>query len=192
MLYRIMAAVIFASFYLIYLIKMLDQKRHGIQTTQIGSRKEKGLHTVELLMSVATVCAPLSHIISIIIDWSWLPNFLRMIGAAIGFIGVLIFLISVATMKNSWRAGIPETDKTELIQNGIYRWSRNPAFVGFDLMYIGLSLMFCNVVTVIFSLFAIVMLHLQILQEEKYLAGVFGAAYIEYKSKVFRYIGRKR
>ena len=35
------------------------------------------------------------------------------------------------------------------------------------------------------------MLHLQILQEEKYLTATFGKAYTDYKKHVFRYLGRK-
>lgn len=75
---------------------------------------------------------------------------------------------------------------------GIYRWSRNPAFLGFDFMYIGVCLLFCNPLTIAFSIFAIVMLHLQILQEGKYLTAAFGKPYIEYKAQVFRYQGRSK
>lgn len=39
---------------------------------------------------------------------------------------------------------------------------------------------------------AIIMLHLQILQEERYLSQEFGAPYVEYKSRVFRYLGHRR
>ncbi len=35
------------------------------------------------------------------------------------------------------------------------------------------------------------MLRLQILQRERYLQGVFGEAYITYKSRVCRYLGRR-
>ena len=39
---------------------MLAQKRRGIQTRQIGRRREKDIHTVEVLMSMATLGAPLA------------------------------------------------------------------------------------------------------------------------------------
>ena len=106
-------------------------------------------------------------------------------------LGDQIFLLSVLCMKDSWRAGIPDKDKTELVTSGIYRFSRNPAFLGFDMMYFGVLLMYCNLLTGFFTAFAVVMLHLQILQEEKYLAGVFGKEYREYRKRVFRYLGRK-
>ena len=94
-------------------------------------------------------------------------------------------------MKDSWRAGIPEKDKTELVTTGIYRYSRNPAFLGFDFMYIGVLLMYSNPLTAVFSLFAIITLHLQILQEEQYLTDMFGITYQKYMEQVHRYLGRK-
>ena len=109
-----------------------------------------------------------------------------------GMVGDLIFLISVLCMKDSWRAGIPVKDKTELVTDGIYAYSRNPAFLGFDLQYIGMLLMFCNLLTGMFTVFAIVMLHLQILQEERYLTATFGTAYLDYRHRVFRYLGRRK
>ena len=51
--------------------------------------------------------------------------------------------------------------------------------------------MYGNLLTLAFSLFAMVMLHLQILQEERYLANVFGAPYQAYRSHVCRYLGRR-
>ncbi len=92
-------------------------------------------------------------------------------------------------MKDSWRAGIPDKDKTELVTAGIYKFSRNPAFLGFDFMYAGLLLMFFNPLTAVFTAFAVIMLHLQILQEEKY-SDTFWRK-ISIKSNVFRYLGRK-
>ena len=95
-------------------------------------------------------------------------------------------------MKDSWRAGIPDADRTVLVTGGIYAYSRNPAFLGFDLMYIGVLLMYCNLLTGMFTVFAIAMLHLQILQEERYLAAAFGEEYRAYRRQVLRYLGRRR
>nr|WP_325196398.1 methyltransferase [uncultured Oscillibacter sp.] len=54
-----------------------------------------------------------------------------------------------------------EIDRLErfekLVTDGIYRYSRNPAFLGFDLQYIGVLLMYCNLLTGMFTVFAMVM-----------------------------------
>ena len=190
--YHLLALSVLAVFYSTYLVKQWRQKRRGIRTMQIGRRKDTQTHTVETLMGIATAGIIPAQLLSITFGWSHLPSNARFTGFCIGMVGDLIFLISVLCMKDSWRAGIPVKDKTELVTDGIYAYSRNPAFLGFDLQYIGMLLMFCNLLTGMFTVFAIVMLHLQILQEERYLAATFGTAYLDYRHRVFRYLGRRK
>ena len=190
--YRILALLVLAVFYGIYLVKQWKQKRRGIQTMQIGRRKEAQTHTVETLMGIATVGIIPAQLLSIGFGWSYLPANARFTGFCIGMVGDLIFLISVLCMKDSWRAGIPDRDRTELVTDGIYAFSRNPAFLGFDLQYIGVLLMFCNLLTAAFTVFAVSMLHLQILQEERYLTAAFGPEYLQYRRHVLRYLGRRK
>ena len=191
MLFRVLSLAILIIFYGIYFTKMFVQKKQGIQTRQIGKCREKDIRTVEMLMSAATLLIVPIQIISIIFDLSVLVGGVRFVGASLGIIGDIFFLIAVVTMKDSWRAGIPSEDKTAIITDGIYKISRNPAFLGFDLMYIGICLIYCNALTIVFTLFAVIMLHLQILSEEKYLEKTFVYEYTDYKKKVFRYFGRK-
>ena len=190
--YRILALLVLAVFYGIYLVKQWVQKRRGIQTMQIGRRKETQSHKVETLMGIATVGIIPAQLLSIGFGWNHLPTNARFTGFCVGMVGDLIFLISVLCMKDSWRAGIPTNDKTELVTGGVYAYSRNPAFLGFDLQYIGVLLMFCNLLTATFTVFAVSMLHLQILQEERYLNATFGRAYLDYRHRVFRYLGRRK
>lgn len=190
--YRMLALLVLAVFYGIYLIKQWRQKQRGIQTMQIARGKDTQTHTVEMLMGIATVGIIPAQLLSIVFGWSHMPESARFTGFCVGMLGDLIFLISVLSMKDSWRAGIPARDKTKLVTDGIYSYSRNPAFLGFDLQYLGVLLMFCNLLTGAFTIFAIVMLHLQILQEEHYLTDVFGAGYLEYRRQVFCYLGRRR
>ena len=190
--YRVLALLVLAVFYGIYVVKLGRQKRRGIQTMQVGRGKDAQTHTVETLMGIATVGIIPAQLLSIGFGWSHLPAGARFTGFCVAMLGDLIFLLSVLCMKNSWRAGIPDNDRTELVTGGIYAYSRNPAFLGFDLQYIGVLLMFCNLLTAVFTAFAITMLHLQILQEERYLTSAFGAEYLHYRRRVFRYLGRRK
>ena len=190
--YPLLALLVLAGFYGIYFGKMLIQRRQGIRTNQIGKRKDKTLHTVETLMKIATYAIVPVQLVSVWCGWSWLPAGLRVAGFLLGLVGDGVFLAAVLCMKDSWRAGIPETDKTAMVTTGLYAFSRNPAFLGFDLMYIGVLLMYDNPLTALFTAFAIVMLHLQIRQEEVYLAATFGEPYRTYRSRVRRYFGRKK
>lgn len=189
--YLWLALLVLVIFYGIYFAKMLVQKRQGVQTRQIGRVKEKSVHRVEVLMSIATLAAPVIQILSILFGWNHMPANARFTGFCIGMLGDIIFLVSVLCMKDSWRAGIPDKDRTKLVTTGIYRYSRNPVFLGFDFMYVGLLLMYFNLSMLVVSAFAIIMLHLQILQEERYLTENYGDSYREYRKHVFRYLGRK-
>lgn len=184
------ALLVLAIFYGIYFIKMLVQKRHGIQMYQIGRRKEKEVHEVEKHMSIATVGVVAAQLISIGFNFNHMPTEGRFDGFLVGMFGNVIFLIAILSMKDSWRAGIPDKDKTTLITTGIYKYSRNPAFLGFDFMYLGVMLMYFNGLTILFTVYAMVMLHLQIKQEEKYLVDIFGKEYQAYQKQVRRYLGR--
>ena len=183
---------VIAAFYAVYFGKMLAQRRRGIRTNQIGRRREKTLHTVETLMNLATHLIVPAQLVSVLFGWNCLPGAARYAGFALGMSGDGIFLAAVLCMRDSWRAGIPEGDRTEFVSSGIYAVSRNPAFLGFDLMYIGVLLQYCNPLTAACTAFAVIMLHLQILQEERYLTTVFGAQYEAYRARVGRYFGRRR
>ena len=168
---------------------MTAQKRKGIQTDQIArGNKPKALAGTELIMKLATYSIIIVEVASIYLNTATPLFSLRIAGAISGIIGVILFGTAVYTMRDSWRAGIPERDKTELITTGIFKISRNPAFLAFYLVYIGILLMFFNPVLLFFTAWAIVMLHLQIKQEEKFLLATFGEEYAKYRKQTRRYI----
>ena len=169
----------------------MEQKKKGIQTTQIGKGKQGLPLYIEIAMGLTTSCIVIAEIVSIALDWSISPVWVRIAGLAISALGVALFIAAVLTMRDSWRAGVSK-DKTELVTAGIFRFSRNPAFLGFDLMYLGILLVFFNWLLLIFSIFAILMLHLQIVNnEEDAMLLAFGNEYLNYKKQVNRYFGRK-
>jgi len=192
MTYRLIAIGFLLVFYGIYFVKMYFQKKRGIVTDQIAKAKvhDKGYY-IEFIMKIATFLAPVAEVVSIVVGTSALPIMYRVIGMYFAFVGDIVFLLAVYTMKDSWRAGIAADDKENraLVTNGIYNYSRNPAFLAFDLVYIGILLMFFNAVLFALSVFAIVIFHFQILREEKFLENMFGTEYMDYKDRTSRYAG---
>lgn len=191
--FQIIAITILLIFYGCYFIKMIHQHRKGIQTDQIGKGKIGFVKFIEVTMKIATYIVLVVEVISINLNTTAFWVSVRIAGACTGIIGVVVFVIALLTMQDSWRAGVSKTDKTELVTRGIYQISRNPAFLGFDLVYTGMVLMFFNWLLFAVSVFAMVMFHLQIVNvEEDFLLETFGDEYLSYKKKVCRYIGRKR
>lgn len=191
MIYQIIAILIVVTFYAFYFAKILIQKKQFIKTNQMGTgNKPKRVLLIERIMSVATVTEFILGVSSIFLMKKCPIVQIRVIGVVIGVIAVIFFATATITMKSSWRVGIPE-EKTVLITDGIYEWSRNPAFVGFDLLYFSMCLMFFNIPLMLVSIWAMVMLHLQILQEEAHMHNMFGDEYEEYKKHTLRYFGKR-
>jgi protein-S-isoprenylcysteine O-methyltransferase Ste14 len=192
MVINIVTIISIVAFYLIYFGKMTLQRKQGIITNQMSKgNKAKGLIIQESIMRLITLVIVPIEIISIILLWTKQSDTIRYIGSVVEAVGVFIFFISIYTMRDSWRAGITE-EKTELITSGVYQHSRNPAFIGFYLLYVGILLSYFNFYLLVVTVLAIISLHLQILHEEKSLLRMFGPKYTEYMKKVRRYVGRKR
>lgn len=193
MFYQIFSATMLILFYGCYLYKMLMQKRAGVQTDQLGKGKTGLPKRIELLTKIATYLVVAAEAVSILLNTSISLPWLRITGLIFTAAGTVVFIVSVYTMKDSWRAGVSLTDKTSLVTTGVFRYSRNPAFLGFDLTYIGIVCTFFNLPLYLISAAAILMLHLQIVNnEEPFLQGAFGEEYLEYKRHVNRYLGRRK
>ena len=192
MQFQTISLILLSLFYGCYFCKMILQRAKGIKTDQLGNNKSGKAKIIEYTMKIIAIVTPLTEIVSICLNLSVLPPFARYIGAATATSGVILFIISVTAMKENWRAGVGEKEKTELVTNGIYKFSRNPAFLGFDLLYIGIVFMFFNVSLLLISLAGVVLFHFQIVMvEEPFLAKNFKDDYLAYKNNTNRYIGRK-
>ena len=191
--FKLISIASMIAFYGCYFLKMFHQKKQGIQTDQIGKDKIGFVKFVEITMKIAAILVFIAGLVSIFLETGHSLTAIRVMGAIISVGGTVIFIVAVWTMRDSWRAGVSKTDKTELITNGIYHISRNPAFLGFDLLYIGTLLMYFNWILCFLTVFAVTMYHLQIVNvEEDFLLATFGNEYLKYKKKVCRYIGRRR
>ena len=192
MFFKIITLALMAAFYICYFAKMISQKRQGIDTDQLGKGKEGFVKFIEITLKIATYLIIAIEVVSIIFYASSVNDALRIIGLIILALGVIAFTVSVLQMKDNWRAGVQREEKTELVTNGIYSISRNPAFLGFDLMYIGILLAFFNWLLCVGTCVVMVLFHLQIVNvEEEFLVEAFGDEYIKYRKKVCRNLGRK-
>jgi protein-S-isoprenylcysteine O-methyltransferase Ste14 len=153
----------------------------------IGSKPRKTI-TIERLLRFSSILIVMVILLSAIFDTSIFSNqIIRGIGLALFGCGTILFILAMVTMKDSWRAGVPDKDSTLIVTSGIYKLSRNPAFLGFDLTYIGACLAYGNILLFLLAVITITLMHLQILEEEKFLSTTFGNEYLIYKSKVGRY-----
>jgi len=116
---------------------------------------------------------------------------IKMIGYLFVTVGFVMGIFALLAMKNSWRVGIRYEQKTELITSGIYRVSRNPYFLSYDILILGYILIFPSPILLMLYVTLVIVFHKMILQEEMYLETVQGDSYLDYKRKVNRYLTLK-
>lgn len=190
---KIISLILLAFFYLVYIAKMLMLKKQNIQGNILGKgQKPKNIAVFEIVLKIFTfLIVPVQFGSVVFGDYLFnlpFPFVVNIIGFIFLLFGDLFFLSAVITMRNNWRAGYSYEQDTELVTNGVYRISRNPAFAGFDLLYIGCALAYPNIINCGFTVILVIIFHVQILGEEKFLSDKFGERYLAYKNKVKRYL----
>lgn len=117
------------------------------------------------------------------------PPILQYLGLALTFVG---FLLGVAAFMEFRRARTtldPHGSTKQLVTSGIYRFTRNPIYLGFLLMVIGLPLNSGLYWGLVMALFYVLTMNRLIIQhEEAYLERKFGKTYTSYASHVRRWV----
>jgi protein-S-isoprenylcysteine O-methyltransferase Ste14 len=112
---------------------------------------------------------------------------IKIIGLALIIIAFVLGITTLIGMKDSWRVGIRPEQKTDLIITGNFIFSRNPYFLSYDLMFLGIFLVFPTLVYLTFYIIFVTIVHLMIMDEEKHLIEQHGAKYQKYRDSVSRY-----
>jgi len=102
-------------------------------------------------------------------------------------ISLFFIILSLIMLGKSVRLGLPEAD-TVLKTTVVYKISRNPMYVGFNLLTIASIIFSFNIAIFFLGVYSIVVYHLIILGEERFLGKRFGEEFFNYKKKTRRYV----
>ena len=116
-------------------------------------------------------------------------DFFKIAGIIFAVVGLFIPLYGVYLFrKNKTTVDPINLDKTkELVTTGIYRYSRNPMYLGFFFVLFGWGLFLGDESIVLSFLFPFYLNWFQIRPEERELEKIFGVEYEAYKSQVGRW-----
>lgn len=103
------------------------------------------------------------------------------------FVGLFFTITSLFNLGKSTRLGLPSND-TQMKMNGLYKFSRNPMYVGFNLITIASIVYTFHWAILILGIYSLLIYHLIILQEEHFMLERFGDEYSKYKNTVRRYL----
>jgi protein-S-isoprenylcysteine O-methyltransferase Ste14 len=108
-----------------------------------------------------------------------------LVGGSALFVGGGVALWGMITLSSRQSFGL----KGKLVTEGPYRYSRNPQYIGFILMYAGVILVTYSLMALVAGSIMIVNFVILPLSEEPWLIEQYGEAYVEYCRHAPRFIG---
>ena len=127
--------------------------------------------------------------------YSYLLPIVRLESRLIQYVGIGLLFASLAwtvmaqiQMGNSWRIGIDEEKQTALVRKGLFRFSRNPIFLGMVVTLAGVFLMIPNALTLLILVLGFVLIQIQVRLEEEFLSKIHGAEYENFRRQVRRWL----
>ena len=111
------------------------------------------------------------------------------IGIVMGFLGFFISTGSTLLFRINKTTMIPFQDSSFLITNGIYKYTRNPMYLGMLFVQFGIAIYFGSISPFIIPFLFIPIMNSRIIQhEEVMLEKQFGESYMIFKNSVRRWI----
>ena len=133
-----------------------------------------------LALSTHAVIMPVAAIYSIFLPLK--------IGTAWLYVGLLIFALAlVMTVMTSINFATTPPDKP--VTKGVYRISRHPIYLSGFLLYVGIGIACASWVLLLLAVAWIVLWHVVVPAEERFLLEKYGDAYREYMDRTSRWIG---
>ena len=107
---------------------------------------------------------------------------LLVVGFGIGLAAMSVFRRR-GTNVEPWRAS------TMIVAEGVFRWTRNPLYLGLTLVYCGLAILFESFAALLLLPFVLIIIRTYVIaREERYLETKFGDEYRRYRQRVRRWI----
>ena len=173
------------------LIRSIILRRHGIKAIVFGITDKTDFFLVPVILfffySILSIFFNLPFP-NILIKQFWENDILLICAIIICTVSLVWFGITLKIFGKSFRVGIDENTNDKLITSGTFSLSRNPIYLAFLVFFAGLIIAYPSIVSSLFLIFFIIMIHRQILREEKFLKNHYGSEYDEYCKNVRRYI----
>jgi protein-S-isoprenylcysteine O-methyltransferase Ste14 len=114
----------------------------------------------------------------------------RYVGGGILIAAGLMFIMSAMGMFRKAGTDVkPWKTTSAIVATGVYRFTRNPMYLGMAMLYTGLGLAFSSLGAFLLLPVLILIIRTQVIaREERYLEGKFGDDYRAYKARVRRWL----
>lgn len=104
-------------------------------------------------------------------------------------LGLTLVLAAIRRFQRAGTRAEPWAPSSAIVCDGIYRFTRNPMYVGMALVMLGLALVIGSISSLAMVAVAILVVDRYVIRrEEAYLEAKFGSAYNEYRRRVRRWL----
>jgi len=110
------------------------------------------------------------------------------LGASLVVIAIALFVASVGKFRAAGTAVPANKPTTAIVRTGPYRFSRNPIYLAFSLLQLGIAIWVNSLWLLATLAVALALIHVVIAREERYLERKFGTEYLAYKAAVRRWL----
>lgn len=174
--------------------------RSWVQWRRTGStgfiRPRRGAPPAELAGSVGFVVALVLLVAAPLADAAGMARIAALdtewaavAGTVLGVAGIALTLVAQMAMGDSWRIGVDDDERTNLVTSGVFARVRNPIFTAMLVATGGLVLLVPNLVSVAALVVLTAALEIQVrVVEEPYLARTHGPAYQQYRATTGRFL----
>jgi protein-S-isoprenylcysteine O-methyltransferase Ste14 len=120
----------------------------------------------------------------------FLPRALALpLGVSLVVAAIALFVSAVARFRAAGTPVPARKPTTAIVRIGPYRFSRNPIYLAFSLLQLGLAIWVNSLWLVATLAVAVALMHFVVIpREEQYLERRFGSQYLEYKASVRRWL----
>jgi protein-S-isoprenylcysteine O-methyltransferase Ste14 len=135
------------------------------------------------------IAAPYIESIYLYLNDTLIFSFITTLGLIFEICGGLILFYSRKSIGKYGTSSVAIEDNHKLLTKGMYKYSRNPIYLGIILLLTGYGISLSSIISTIFLfIFLVVILLSRMKQEEQILEESFGKEYLEYKKKTKRFI----
>lgn len=114
---------------------------------------------------------------------------LMVAGAALVLVGLALSATVMRLFANAGTPVPPYRPTTSFVSTGLYRYTRNPDYLGQTLLYIGIALVADSWWPLVLLPIVLPIVHFGVIRrEERYLEARFGQPYREYTARVRRWL----
>jgi protein-S-isoprenylcysteine O-methyltransferase Ste14 len=113
----------------------------------------------------------------------------RGVGLFLLAVSLVLTVWAIATFRRSGTNVLPSNPALAVVTRGPYRWTRNPMYLAFAVVYVGLSLLIPALAPLVLLPLLLALVEWGVIRrEERYMAAKFGEPYLAYKAQVRRWL----